>query len=151
MAIAVACVSCQQSYTLDDQWAGKQIRCRMCRHVIAVPALSTPAPQPQTKVLTDRIARLEELVARLQKNAGNPESKKRERTATFSPDGKAIVVLDDKAARVWQVPQAALHLELPAAQPIPVPNVPARPIPPGWKPREFNGLTYYMTPLAESR
>ena len=113
---------------------------------------TTRAPQaPQNvKELTERIARLEELGAKLEKKSASSEVKPGPgTTATFSPDGKTIFTQDGKALRVWQGSQSSPQVGPAQVPPIPVPTAPAKQVPPGWKTKEFNGMTYYMVPLTE--
>jgi len=113
---------------------------------------TTRAPQAPANVkeLTERIARLEELVAKLERKSATSESKPGPgTTAAFSPDGKTIFTQDGKALRVWQGSQSSPQVGPAQVPPIPVPTAPVKQVPPGWKTKEFNGMTYYMVPLAE--
>ena len=92
----------------------------------------------------------EEDLAKLEKKSATAESKARPgTTATFSPDGKTIFTQDGKALRVWQGSQSSPQVGPAQVPSIPVPTAPAKQVPPGWKTKEFNGMTYYMVPLAE--
>ncbi len=39
MAIQVHCKACDTSYMVKDQWAGKRLRCRLCKEPVDVPAV----------------------------------------------------------------------------------------------------------------
>ena len=114
-----------------------------------------PGAQSDVKDLRARIRHLEELTATLEKKLGEKRDVKH---ATFSPDGKVVVTDDGKSTRIWDVrdPKAPGTLIPAPAQPAPGVDSPAAPIPPGasippgWKPREFNGMTYYVVPLSGS-
>ena len=93
----------------------------------------------------DRIKHLEDVVARLEKNATLASKNQGIAQAEFTPDGKAIATHDGKSLRIWQVPSAGNP-----ATPLPLANPPAQKLPPGWQPHEFNGMTYYMVPLAHA-
>ncbi len=116
---------------------------------------TTRAPQAQADVkeLRERIRHLEELTAILEKKLSEKRDVKH---ATFTPDGKLLVTQDDKSTRIWDLHDGkgpATVIPAPA-QPAPGVDSPAAPIPPGtsippgWKAREFNGMTYYVVPLA---
>jgi len=108
------------------------------------------------KDLTERIKRLEQSIAALEKAAGLAESAKRGNRvgeATFSPDGKRILTRDGKTVRIWDAHSGTVVTNL-VPTPTPGPAVAVPPntaVPPGWQPREFNGMTYYLVPLAQGR
>lgn len=113
-----------------------------------------PQAQAEVKELRERVKHLEEITAALEKKLGLTERKKHANAvthATFTPDGKLLVTTDDQTERIWRVPDGegtvTPVVPLPA-QPAPSPNSPSFSVPPGWKPHEFNGMTYYLVPLA---
>lgn len=52
MPIVVTCESCSAQLRLDDQHAGKKIRCPKCQNVVAVPAAKQVEPPPSRRVIT---------------------------------------------------------------------------------------------------
>lgn len=48
MPIPIACPSCRASYTLPDDLAGRQVRCRDCKEVLRVPGTKVPKEQRVT-------------------------------------------------------------------------------------------------------
>lgn len=102
---------------------------------------------PDVRELTARVNHLEELVAKLEKKAAAAETSSR-RSAVFTPDGKTITTQEGKTVRVWEMPNTPKELKPTPTQPGPIPNTPSTKVPPAWKPREFNGSTYYVIPLA---
>ena len=104
--------------------------------------------QADVKELRERIKHLEQLTATLEKKL-NEKHDNQIKHATFTPDGKALVTQGDNATRIWQLhdPKAPGTLLPAPVQPAPALNSPAASIPPGWKPHEFNGMTYYVVPL----
>jgi len=112
---------------------------------VALTALGVLALSIFIATALDRIKQLEKAVARLEKTA-TPVSKDhpdRIAQAEFTPDGKAIRTYDDNSLRIWQVPSAGKPVTI-----APLPNQPSQELPPGWQPHEFNGMTYYVVPLA---
>src|ERR1043166_376965 len=92
---------------------------------------TTRAPQapPNLKELTERIARLEALVAKLEKKSAISETPARPgTTTTFSPDGKTVVTRDGKVLRFAEGPQSSTQ-----AGQVPAMSAPGRQVPPGWK------------------
>ena len=100
------------------------------------------------KELTDRIKRLEQTVAAMERAATERAKQRQVDEATFSPDGKRLLTRKDKSVRLWDAQTGK-----PITNAVPVPwsgaVAPKATIPPGWQPREFNGMTYYMVPLAQ--
>lgn len=43
MSVRVACVKCNKTFTLKDEFAGRKIRCPECQSIIQVPGASAPA------------------------------------------------------------------------------------------------------------
>jgi len=120
----------------------------------------TPARSAQDvatiKELTERIKRLEQTMAAMEKGLDRSESAARGNragSATFSPDGKRLLTHDGKTTRVWDVHSGTVITNL-VPTPTPGPAIAAPPstsVPPGWQPRQFNGMTYYMVPLGQRR
>jgi len=116
----------------------------------------TPARSAQDvatiKELTERIKRLEQSMAAMEN--GSPLAKSgRAGSATFSPDGKRVLTHDGKTTRIWDAHSGTVITNL-VPTPTPGPAIAAPPstsVPPGWQPRQFNGMTYYMVPLGQRR
>lgn len=53
MALRIACRTCGTAFLLDDSFAGKKVRCRECRDVIAVPKPAEPEPIPVLDLATE--------------------------------------------------------------------------------------------------
>ena len=59
MSIRISCPSCEASLTVDDEKAGKKIRCRKCEEVISVPAAgSKKKREEETAVQSKRNVRV---------------------------------------------------------------------------------------------
>lgn len=91
------------------------------------PAPSRSNNGKQLQELQNRISQLENKAASLEKELGRvrDQSPKQSPTVIYTPASEAV----------------------PAVTTEPVPAK----IPPGWKPFEFNGMTYYFTPLGQGR
>jgi len=90
----------------------------------------------QTTRLTQRIKHLEGDIARLESKVELFEAKRHS-------EAKSLRVL--QVPKPPQLPNAVTVLPSPIQ---PAPNLPSAAIPHGWQPREFNGMTYYVVPLA---
>jgi hypothetical protein len=134
----------------------------------AILSLNRKAPERSAqdiatiKELTERIKRLEQALAAKEKPTVQTDRAKQGQVAeaTFSPDGKEVLTRNGKTVRLWEVQSGTV-----LTNSVPSPNLdfflqrpetparvpPAKPsVPPGWQTREFNGMTYYMVPLAQA-
>ena len=97
------------------------------------------------KVLMAKVERLESSRVELQQELSELRSKGQ--TGAFPPNH--LLVAPPALAKEPKATLPRYLLPVPRANPSPTPkSVPG--IPPGWQPFEFNGLTYYITPLAAS-
>src|SRR4051812_18545749 len=113
------------------------------------PPVRSPQDIATIKELTEKIKHLEQALAAKERPTVQRDTAKPGQVAeaTFSPDGKQVLTRNGKTIRLWEAPSGTLLTNA-----VPSPWVaPAKPsVPPGWQAREFNGMTYYMVPLAQS-
>jgi hypothetical protein len=108
------------------------------------------APSSDVTALNQRIKHLEQIVARLEQRGTATTQKTVEYLAhaKFTPDGKTLVTQAGQSTSILQVPPHVPQGGKSSLQPLP--NARTSEMPSGSRPFEFNGVTYYVIPLAST-